>query len=384
MTDLISRARLKGTITTQSEVAISLPSARKNTNSIDMAPKKVMDGTTRYYIPSSSIRGMMRSAMHMLACDTIKANGHTPLTYLQHARNAVGGVKGSETGTPSPEVVLALFADNHIIDAFGGGEPVFAEGSIKPFDAVSREVVDERVAKGGVRADFTRRHPEIATPAHMADISNHHAIIEVTAKLRPLTDASRALEKRQNKSDEARARIINKLQEQVGEIDLTPEKITATIKRLEQERVGYGGSTNTLLRPLPDVEMIPQGIFDHRIEIHRAHPQTIGMFLLALKRQAKEKMTLGGLTSRGNGFFTAEYTLQVLDDTRWVDDCTIILNGEDDVFEIKPVGRKKPLAVQWIDAYEKALKAGKIDFTFKNAEGKVHFIDEDSMEAEEA
>lgn len=366
------RIRLIGKLTSHSDIAISMPHADKG----DMAPTKKHDGTLRFCIPGSTKRGAYRAAMNSVLHDYIRAGQHPALSYLNIARNSVGGVKGSKKGMLPPKLVMDLLDTNPIFDAMGGGEPVFAEGRIKVGDALSVENVTEPTVITGVRADPFRRNTELGAAPLMSDPENFSRILEINGEIRPWSIAAKSLESRKKAERES---AIEKLEKATGLTGLKETDVAKKIAQLTAERMTLGGSDNSLLMPLPETKLIPQGEFTHRIDIEQAHLHTIGMFVEGLVSMARRNYRFGGLAAKGFGSMTAEYRVDVLDDLTWIEDCTIVINGEDAIFEIIPVSGKtvnETLIEQCRVAFREAFAEGKLDFTFRN------FDDTDEDETE--
>ena len=349
--------KLVGEITSLGEIAISRPGRT------GMAPKKPMNGSEHYFVPGASFKGKLRATMTAMVCDHLEQNGLDRMSYIQVARNAVGGVKGDSKGTPSPLDVLALQEANPIIAAFGSGDPVFSTGRIIVGDMVSLQPVSVRHVISGVRADPFRRDPELVQK--LDNPEDYANIQKINAELKPLKDTLDILNggtkgKKKKVDQSTKDAAIAKLIATLGR-DITEEQIRFELETLVKLRVALGGSTNPLLMPLPDIEVIPQGQFTQTIRARNTTPASVGMLIKALERISCD-LRIGGLSGRGLGYFDVTYTVFEFEDGEWVEVGKIVI--ENDTFHLS--APNDGTLARCVQEYETKMEAGEFDFRFSN------------------
>lgn len=361
--------KLIGEIQSSTEIAISRPGRGDN-----MAPKKIVDRSEHYFVPGSSFKGKTRGAMVDLVCRDIVAKGLDLMTYLEMARNAVGGVKGKDTGTPSPQSILDLQRANPIIDACGSGEPVFSTGRIVFEDMVSRESVGVGHRVEGVRANPFTRNPDLI--GFLKDADQYNEMLRVNEQIKPYKDAINVFKGsgkvKKRPPAEVIEKALTKLSAIIGE-EITEKDVHVRHDELVERRKALGGSSNSLLMPLPSIEVIPIGTFDHRIRVTRAHPSGVGMMIRALEHMAPN-FRIGGLQGRGCGFIgSAVYRAKSLENGKWVD--AGVVSIIDDEFSIDaPEGG---ILTQCLNEFDEKLQANAFDFRFTEFDKIIAEADED-------
>ncbi len=356
---------LVGTITAIQPLSITQMDSR--TPGVPMMPFVVgSEIVQQIYIPSTSLRGMLRTAAVKNVIDAISEGERLPFDRNTYYWNRIGGVKGSEKDKRGADVLIAgeMMKKNPVIALFGGGE-IFVHGKVAVGEA--RQASDFRArelnfARVGQRRDDLMVDPELFASMSEQDASDHEAYTttkkDVSANKRELEDMQKkikALKKREaSLSTEERADLADLEEKKAG--------IDAKIKESQA-----GGVYKNAINMPHSSQVIAAGTeFDHWIRATSVDELQLGCLLDALRRFSID-CRVGGLENRGCGEILANYAVRMHDgktfdendNPAYVDVGRLTLARG--AFAIEPVGDVLTSARKaWKDA--KASKLAGFDF----------------------
>ncbi|MEI9903778.1 MAG: hypothetical protein WDN06_07125 [Asticcacaulis sp.] len=292
---------LTGLMTAESPLTTTTPPLKNRPYDSD-APAPLPKMTVTYgdqrftvpYMPGSGIRGKLRrcgvEVLRRVFPDGLKLHDYY---YL-----AIGGVKGSGSENKSDfAAALARRKQNPLIGLFGAGVP-WTQGRLSVSHAVPQQPISEQYITG-VRTD------DIGKP--------DGGIAILTPEEQALWTEMAYNNSRRSKKEHAVRRLKDDLKAKgLSDADriVLQAQIAATEKEIA-EHTAKAYSTNSVLRPLPGYEYIPQGTrLSHTMALTHVNAHEIGAFL-ALMREFAFHPVIGAKAAHNSGVVSATWSFSI-------------------------------------------------------------------------
>ncbi len=293
------------------------------------------------YMPGSGIRGRLRRC----AVDVLRRVFPDGLKLHDYYYLAIGGVKGNEPESKSDfAAAVARRAQNPLIGLFGAGQP-WIQGRLSVSHAVPQQPISEQYVTS-VRTD------DIGKPGGVAVLTPDEQALWL--------EMSHNNSRRSKKEQQVRRLREDLKARNLSDSDRTllQAQITATEKEIA-EHTAKAYSTNSVLRPLPGYEYIPQGTrLSHSMALTHVTAHEIGAFLAALREFAFHPV-IGAKAAHNAGVVSAHWSFQIRGslDHESVAHGTLALRPYDDL------AYDNEFLIDCAKGFIKALEAGEFDFT---------------------
>ena len=291
---------MTGVMTAESPLTTTTPPLRNRPYDSD-APLPLPKMTATYgdqrftvpYMPGSGIRGKLRRC----AVETVRRIFPDGLKLHDYYYLAIGGVKGSEPESKSDfAAALERRSRNPLIGLFGAGAP-WTQGRLSVSHAVPQTPISEQYVTG-VRTD------DIGKPGGIAVLTSEEQAL--------WAEMSHSNSRRSRKEQQVRRLRDDLKARSLGEADRSA--LQARIAELEAEISEHSAkaySSNSVLRPLPGYEYIPQGTrLSQTLALTHVTPHEIGAFLGALREFAFHPV-IGAKAAHNAGVVSASWTYTV-------------------------------------------------------------------------
>ncbi len=340
---------LTGLMTAMSPLTTTTPPLKNRPYDSD-APAPLPKMTVTYgdqrftvpYMPGAGIRGKLRRC----GVDVLRRVYPDGLKLHDYYYLAIGGVKGSEPESKSDfAAAIERRARNPLIALFGAGAP-WTQGRLSISHAVPQQPISEQYVTG-VRTD---------------DIGKSGGNITV------LTPEEQALwiemahnNSRRSKKEHSVRRLKDDLKSRsLSEADRAALQAQITVAEREiAEHTARAYSTNSVLRPLPGYEYIPQGThLSHSMALTHVNENEIGAFL-AILREFSFHPVIGAKAAHNAGVVSASWTYSIRESLSHdpVSHGTVTLKPYDDLeFDDE-------FLIACAKRFIKALDAGDFDFS---------------------
>lgn len=292
---------LSGVMTAMSPLTTTTPPLKSRPYDSD-APLPLPKMTVTYgdqrftvpYMPGSGIRGKLRRC----GVDVLRRVFPDGMKLHDYYYLAIGGVKGSEPESKSDfAAAIERRRKNPLIGLFGAGAP-WTQGRLSVSHAVPEQPITEQYVTG-VRTD---------------DIGKSGGAITV------LTPDEQALwiemaynNSSRSKKEHSLRRLRDELKSKsLSEADRSAlqARIALTEKEIS-EHTAKAYSTNSVLRPLPGYEYIPQGTrLSHSMALTHVTENEIGAFL-AILREFSFHPVIGAKAAHNAGVVSASWSFSV-------------------------------------------------------------------------
>ncbi|AOG03002.1 RAMP superfamily CRISPR-associated protein [Bosea sp. RAC05] len=300
-----------GTITAVQPLSITQMDSR--TPGVPMMPF-VVGGeiVQQIYIPSTSLRGMLRTAAVKNVIDAISDGPKLPFDRNTYYWNRIGGVKGTDKDLRGTDVLIAgeMMKKNPVIALFGAGE-VFVRGKVAVGEA--RQSSDLRArdlnfTRVGQRRDDLMSDPELFARISDQDASDHEAY---TTTKKDVSANKRQLAEMQMKIKALKKREASLTTEERADLADLEEKKTGIDAQIRESQAG-GIYKNAINMPHSNQVIAAGTVFDHWIRATSVDQLQLGCLLDALRRFSID-CRVGGLENRGCGEILADYAVRMHD-----------------------------------------------------------------------